>query len=78
MHQAWRDSHYTEESRLRMSEAHGKRGMLVPGTVLWTPEEDELVRIFPAEEAAKRTGRSLGAVYARRSRLGVLDGRRRD
>jgi hypothetical protein len=74
--QIWLGSHLTEETRSRMSEAHRKRGTLVPGTILWTPEEDELVKTLPAEEAAKRTGRSLSAVYARRRRLGVPDGRR--
>jgi hypothetical protein len=36
---------------------------------VWTPEEDALVRGLPPAEAARRTGRSVGAVYARRSRL---------
>jgi hypothetical protein len=76
--QIWLGSHLTEETRRRMSEAHRKRGTMVPGTIPWTPEEDELVKTLPAEEAAKRTGRSLSAVYARRSRVGVPDGRRRD
>jgi hypothetical protein len=49
-----------------MSRTHRKRGTLVPGTIPWTPEEDELVKTLPAEEAAKKTGRSLSAVYARR------------
>jgi hypothetical protein len=35
----------------------------------WTPEEDEMVRTLSAREAARRTGRSLGAVYARLTRL---------
>ncbi len=69
---------HTEEARRRMSETHRRRGTLVPGTVPWTPEDDELVRTLPAEEAARRTGRSLIAVYMRRHRLGVPDGRRRD
>ena len=60
---------HTEESRRRMSEAHRRRGTLPPGTVVWTPEEDERVRKLPAEEAARRTGRSLSAVYARLRRL---------
>jgi hypothetical protein len=78
MRRARLGSHLTEETRSRMSEAHKRRGTLVPGTILWTPEEDELVKTLPVEEAAKRTGRSLSAVYARRWRLGVPDGRRRD
>jgi hypothetical protein len=39
---------------------------------LW---EDKLCRKLPAAEVAKRTGRALGAVYARRASLGVPDGR---
>jgi hypothetical protein len=36
------------------------------GGRLWTPEEDDLVRALPPREAARRTGRSLKAVYDRR------------
>jgi hypothetical protein len=68
---------HSEESRRKMSETHRRRGTLVPGTIPWTREEDELVRTLPAEEPAKRTGRSLSGVYARRRWLGVPDGRRR-
>jgi hypothetical protein len=60
-----------------MSEAHKRRGTLVPGTRLWTPEEDELVRTLPRNEAAWRTGRTLQAVTDRRRRLGLPDGRHR-
>ncbi len=67
----------TEETRRRMSETHRRRGTLVPGTIPWTAEEDEQVRTLPVEEAARRTGRSFQAVYARRSRLQLPDGRRR-
>jgi hypothetical protein len=63
MHEARRGSQHSEETRRRMREAHRKRGTLVPGT---------------ADEAAKKTGRSLRAVYARHRRLGMPDGRRRD
>jgi hypothetical protein len=37
----------------------------------WTSVEDELVRALPAREAARRTGRSLAAVYSRRRDLGL-------
>ena len=37
----------------------------------WTAEEEELVRTLPPAEAARRTGRSLEAVYVRRYRLGI-------
>ncbi len=69
MHTARRGSHHTEVTRRKMSQIHRQRGTLVPGTVPWTPEEDELVRTLPTQQAARRTGRSLSAVYARRSRL---------
>ena len=41
--------------------AHRARGALVPGTRLWTPGEDELVRTLPRGEAARRTGRTFQA-----------------
>ena len=44
-------------------------------TILWTAEEDELVRTLPTREAVRRTERTLSAVKARRRRLGVPDGR---
>jgi hypothetical protein len=73
MHQAWRGSHHTEEIRRRMSRTHTRRGTMAPGTKVWTAEEDELVRKLLVEEAAKKTGRSLSAVSARRKRLRVSD-----
>ena len=36
----------------------------------WTDGEDELVRALPPADAARRTGRTLAAVYARRFALG--------
>lgn len=74
---AHQGSHRSEETRRRMSETHRRRGTLVPGTVPWTAEQDEMVRTLPASEAARWTGRSLVAVYARRNRLQVPDGRKR-
>jgi hypothetical protein len=71
MRQARLGMRHTEESRRKMSEAHRRRGTIVPGTRVWTPEEDELVRTLPAEEAAARMGRSLLAVRERRRRLGL-------
>src|SRR5262249_54957073 len=40
-----------------------------------TARQDELVRTLPPKDAARRTGRSLGAVYDRRRELKLLDGR---
>ncbi len=78
MRQARLGMRHTEESRRKMSQSHRRRGTLVPGIRVWTAEEDEWVRVLPAEEVARRTRRSLKAVYARRRRLGVPDGRRQD
>jgi hypothetical protein len=44
----------------------------------WTAEEEELLRTLPPAEAARRTGRTLHAVYVRRYRLGISTPRRRD
>ena len=60
-----------------MGETHRRRGTLVPGTVVWREREDALVRSLPAAEAARRTGRTLGAVWHRRRVLGLPDGRRK-
>jgi hypothetical protein len=61
-----------------MGETHRRRGTLVPGTVVWTEREDALLRSLPAAEAARRTGRTLGAVWSRRRVLGLPDGRRKE
>jgi hypothetical protein len=37
----------------------------------WTAAEDELVRTVPPPEAARRTGRTVSAIYHRRLKLGV-------
>jgi hypothetical protein len=59
---------HTAEARRRMSQAR-KGG---PGRGRsWTAEEDELVRKLTPQEAAKRTGRSVQAVWSRRAKLGV-------
>jgi hypothetical protein len=42
----------------------------------WTAEEDALARALPAAEVARRTRRTLQAVYDRRRVLEVPDGRR--
>jgi len=39
------------------------------GSPRWSAKQDELVRRLPPAEAARRTGRTLTAVYSRRSRL---------
>jgi hypothetical protein len=42
----------------------------------WTPDEDRLVRTLSSAAAARRTGRPLKAVYARRQRLRLPDARK--
>jgi transposase-like protein len=41
----------------------------------WTPQEDALLVKLRPPAVAKRTGRTLSAVYTRRALLGVPDGR---
>jgi hypothetical protein len=74
---AHRGTRHTEEARAKMSATHKRRGTLVPGTRVWTPKEDALVRRLPRNEAARRTGRTPAAVSKRRAALGLPDGRRR-
>jgi hypothetical protein len=68
---AHRGTQHTAQTRARMSATHRQRGTLVPGTRVWTPEEDVLAGTLPPEEAARRTGRTLMAVRIRRRVLGV-------
>jgi hypothetical protein len=44
----------------------------------WTAAEDLLVRTLPPQEVARRTGRSLPAVYTRRGTLRGADGGRQE
>jgi hypothetical protein len=44
---------------------------------LWTAEEDEMARGLDAAEAARRTGRTLTAIYQRRITLKARDRRQR-
>jgi hypothetical protein len=68
----------TGYSTRKTSETHLRRGTMVPGTRVGTPEEVELVRTLSPEEVAKRTGRGLSAAHERRRRLSVPDGRCQD
>jgi len=59
-----------------MSEAQRRRGARPPKAGRpWTDEEDALLRSLPAMEVARRTGRTLSAVWSRRQILGMPDGR---
>ena len=51
-----------------------RKPMSMPGR--WTPELDAILRELTPAEVVKKTGRSLSAVYTRRTQLGINDGRR--
>jgi hypothetical protein len=64
-------SKHTPETRAKMraaATARLARG-LVPNGRAWTEAEDELVLTLPTDEAARRAGRSVTAVYKRRRKL---------
>ena len=46
------------------------------GSPPWTEEEDEVLRSYPPQEAARRLGRTMDAVYGPRSLLGLPAARR--
>jgi hypothetical protein len=48
----------------------------VPNGRAWTTAEDRLIRTLPTAVAAKRTRRTVTAVYKRRRKLRVLAARR--
>jgi hypothetical protein len=58
--------------RRKISEAARRLGTWPPNAgPPWSAEEDGLLRRLPPAEVAKRTGRTPGAVYARRRVLGL-------
>jgi NUMOD3 motif len=66
----------SEEARAKMRAAwKARRPGFAPNGRAWTKGEDELVRMLPAPEVARQTKRSLAAVYSRRVRLVLPDGR---
>jgi transposase-like protein len=66
----------SEATRQRMSEAHRRRGTRPPAAgPAWSKAHDRLVLALPPAEVAKRTGRTISAVYSRRWQLGLNDGR---
>ena len=68
----------TEATRAKMSQAHKQRWTRPPKAGrTWELWEDELLRTMRAKEVAERTGRTLSAVFSRRSLLGLEDGRTR-
>lgn len=72
MRRARQGTRHTEAARRKMSEAQRRRGARPPKAARpWTAEEDAIVMTLPASEVAKRTGRTMRAVYSRRSALKV-------
>jgi hypothetical protein len=71
-----RDRPLSEAHRRKLSEAHRRRGTRPPKAGRpWTAAEDEVLRTLPPPEAAEKTGRPLSAVYDRRRKLKLPDGR---
>jgi len=70
---------HSSEARRKMSEAQRRRGAWPPAAgEPWSSEEEEMLRTLPAAEVVRRTGRTLAAVYSRRAKLELLDGRWRN
>ncbi|MBW3598432.1 MAG: hypothetical protein KY475_14320 [Planctomycetes bacterium] len=66
----------TEVHRRKLKEIHRARGTRPPWlNPAWTEDELELLRTLPPAEVARRTGRTLSAVYSRRRQLGLRNGR---
>jgi hypothetical protein len=66
----------SEAARRKMSDDRRRRGVRPPWlNPAWSAADDEAIRTLSAAEAVKATGRTLSAVYTRRSQLGVNDGR---
>jgi hypothetical protein len=76
LHDGWRGLP-GGDSLARLLVRRGCRTGLWAGPTAWTAAEDDLLRRLPPAEVARRTGRTLVAVFARRSRLRLPDGRRR-
>ena len=63
-------------TRRKMSEAHRARHSTLPKVGrYWSEDDDQLCRTKSPEEVAHATGRSIHAVYTRRSKLGLPDRR---
>jgi len=68
----------SEEHRHKLSETHRRRGTRPPKAGRpRSAAEGRLVRTLPPAEAARRTGRTVGAVYGRRHALGLSGARKR-
>jgi hypothetical protein len=65
------------EQREKIRAALKRIGHHPPGVKLWTPAENEIVRTVAPAVAAKKTGRTLQAMFDRRRTLGLPDEGRR-
>lgn len=73
---AKRGTRHTQESRRKMSLAHKELWKRAPlAQRRWSARDDGWLRTLPAAEVAKRTGRTMKAVWSRRRILGLPDGR---
>jgi hypothetical protein len=63
----------TQQTRLKMSEAHKRRGTIPPAMrgPRWTVEDHALLGTMKDKDVADRIGRPLGAVQARRYVFGI-------
>jgi hypothetical protein len=62
--------------RRKLSEAQRRRGTRPPKAGRpWTEQENEWLRTLPPVEVAKRTKRTIGAVWCQRQKLELPDGR---
>ena len=59
---------------LRRHQRGKRKAVLGRRSPSWLPEEDELLQTLPPAEVARRTGRTLLAVYVRCHELGLPDG----
>jgi hypothetical protein len=77
LQKANRNRKVSAATRAKMAAAARRRaaGGFLPNGRVWTAEEDVLVRTLPAPEGARLTGGTLKAVWGRRERLGLPDGR---
>lgn len=71
-----RGSRHSAATRRKMSLTHKQKWLSGPlAARRWTASQDELVRTLPPAEVAKRTGRTIKAVWSRRRTLGLTNGR---
>lgn len=78
MREAKKGTKHSDSVRQKMSNSHKQRGTRPPKAGRsWEAWEDQLLRKLPPTEVAKKTSRTLTAVFTRRSLLQVPDGRRR-